>query len=571
MAKLRFVNQDEAREAMPELDPLVATILYGRGIKNSEEGKIHLYPEYTTHTHNPFLMKDMDKAVERVLGAIEKQEKIALYCDYDADGIPGAVMWDDFMKRIGYKNYEIYIPDRHEEGFGLNIEAVEKLAESGVNLLITLDCGITDVEEVARANELGLNVIITDHHLPGEVIPEAFAILNPKQAECKYPEKMLCGSGVGFKFIQAIIEKGNQKKLFNLKDGTEKWFLDMVGIATLSDMVPLLGENRVLAHFGLKVLRKSPRVGLQKLLSELKVNQSLLVEDDVGFTISPRINVASRMASPMKAFSLLSTTEHGEAGLLVSELEGLNHERKGLVASIVKDIKKRMREEVEYLTHNVLSFGHTHWRPAVLGLASNSIMREVRKPVFVWGREGGEVIKGSCRSDGSVNLVELMQATAPGVFVDFGGHALSGGFSVHPEKIHDLSIELNKAFEKLTRKDVDDEVMVDARITPEDVGKSLWQKVSLCAPFGTGNPKPLFLLENVRVKELKQFGKQKEHIELTLVGESGRSVKAIEFFGAESDKYTEVFPGSPINLLAHLEESLFKSYPEYRLRIVDLI
>ncbi len=568
---LKFTNQDDAIKALPHLDPIVATILYGRGIIDVESATKYLNPDYTAHSHSGGLMKDMDKAVGRVLSAIRNKERIVVFTDYDADGIPGAVMWHDFLTKIDYDNFQIYIPHRHDEGFGLSESAIQKFINDKTDLLITLDCGITDVPEIKIASDAGIDVIITDHHLPGEVMPDAYAIVNPQQSDCDYPEKILCGSGVAYKLIQAVIKKGREEKVFEISDGWEKWLLDMVGIATLSDMVTLTGENRVLASFGLRVLRKSPRVGLQKLLTSLKVNQASLSEEDVGFSIAPRINVASRMSDPRKAFELLSTTSQASAGLLVAELEGLNAERKSIVATIVKEIKKKLREDETIAGKPILFFGHTHWKPAVLGLASNSIMREVGKPVFVWGREGGEFIKGSCRSDGTINLVDLMNNVSPGVFVDFGGHAFSGGFSIDHNHIADAGAELLKAYEKIAKKVVTEETIIDGRLNVDQIGRELWNKVNVCAPFGMGNPRPLFLFENTLVSEVKKFGKAKEHIELRLQGENGRVVSAIQFFAAENDKFKDIEAGSRINLLAHLEESLFKSYPEYRLRIVDIV
>ncbi len=571
ISNLRFIDREKASKALPELNPMLATILYGRGIVDLKDAETFLTPDYLNHSHDPYLMKDMEKAVRRILDAIKNQERIVIFTDYDADGIPGAVLWHDFFNKIGYKQFEIYIPHRHDEGFGLNNESIIEFAKNKTDLLITLDCGIGDIEEVEEANKLGIDVIITDHHLPGEILPKAFAVINPKQNDCKYPEKMLCGSGVAYKLILALLKKGNEENVFSVKDGWEKWLLDMVGIATLSDMVPLVGENRVFASFGLRVLRKSPRVGLQKLLGALKVKQESLGEDDVGFSISPRINVASRMADPRRAFELLSTTNLSEADLLVKELDFHNNERKGLVAQIVKDIKKRLREDSDLRESPVLVIGHTHWKPAIVGLASNTIMREAKKPVFVWGREGGEYIKGSCRSDGSINLVELMKLVPEGIFTDFGGHSLSGGFSIAPDRIHEVSVELNRAYSKLFQTKIIDEIVVDAKLEVEDVGKLMWEHISKCGPFGIGNPRPLFLFEKVLVKDIKKFGKALDHVELRLKGETGKEVSAIQFFAADDPKLKNIKKGSKINLLAHMEESLFKYYPEYRLRIVNII
>ena len=270
-------NDEQAKLA--GFSPLLAHLLHHRGLTDADTAQKFLVPDYVRDTHDPFLLKDAEKAATRIIQAIQNDERIAIYADYDADGIPGAVIWNDFFKRIGFKNFSIYIPHRHDEGFGLNIAAVDHLAlHDAVELLITVDCGISDVKPVERANELGMEVIITDHHEPPvspltgrESLPPAFAIIDHKQTDCAYPDKNICGSGVAFKLIQAILKSAKSAGIeVGLKDGHEKWLLDMVGIATLSDMVPLTGENRVFAYYGLQVLRKSPRKGLVKLLEKIE-------------------------------------------------------------------------------------------------------------------------------------------------------------------------------------------------------------------------------------------------------------------------------------------------------------
>ncbi|TSC83496.1 MAG: single-stranded-DNA-specific exonuclease [Parcubacteria group bacterium Gr01-1014_17] len=551
---------------------LIEHLLFHRGITSVEDVEKFLNPDYEKHTHDPFLMKDMENAVERILRAIKNNERIAIFSDYDADGIPGAVMLHDFFKKLGYANFENYIPDRHGEGFGLNGSAIEELAKRGANLLITIDCGIADTEEVAYANGLGLEVIITDHHLLSDSIPLAFAILNPKQSACPYPEKMLCGSGVVFKLVQALA----QRLTTPLMRGWEKWLLDMVGIATLSDMVPLTGENRVFAHFGLKVLRRSPRVGLGQLLQELRINRSDLSEDDVGFMITPRINAASRMGVPMDAFRLFATEDATEAGALAKHLNHINNERKGKVASLVKEVRKIVAEQHEERAPLVVVAGNPNWRPSLLGLVANSLVEDYQKPVFIWGREGNDTLKGSCRSDGSVNLSLLMQE-ARSVFSDFGGHAEAGGFSVALEKVHLLESELERAYEKVRlpaqaglSREAKPQYAVDARISIDEVSWALWNDIAKLAPFGVGNPKPLFLFEQFVVSAIELFGKEKQHLKLVFKKSDGEKISAVKFF-SKPDDFGGIAQGQNINLLAHLEKSTFGNRPELRLRIVDVV
>lgn len=569
---IRKEISENAEENLKEYPEILRQLLFYRGIENGDDAKRFLNPDYDNGTHDPFLMKDMEKAVERILKAIERNEKIIIYSDYDADGIPSAVVLHDFFKKIDFNNFENYIPHRHEEGFGLNMEAVGEFGKSGAKLLLTIDCGIADVKEVGRLNELGIDVIITDHHELGETIPQAYAILNSKQTECSYPEKTLCGAGVVFKLVQALIAEKNLD--WQLKEGMEKWFLDMVGLATLSDMVPLTGENRIFAYYGLKVLRKSPRVGLMKLLRKIKVEQRSMTEDDIGFTISPRINAASRMGVPMDAFKLLSTSDEILADELSSHLNKINDERKGLVASMVKEMKHIISSrDGGAEKKEALVMGNPKWKPSLLGLAANILMQENFCPVFLWGREGENILKGSCRSPGNVSLINLMKSLPEGILADYGGHSLSGGFSVSHEKIHLLEEEIISAVKKIKIGDDEfsQEIFIDKKMSIDEVNWEIYNVVEKLAPFGAGNPKPLFLFEKIKIAAIKNFGKEKNHLEICFRKEDGKNVSAIGFFMNGDEWGIELKEGGKINLVATMEKSMFRNFPELRLRIVDIL
>lgn len=550
--------------------PLLVKMLEKRGLFN-EEAQNFLTPDYDKHTHDPYLLKDMAKAVERVIRAIKDSEKIEIYSDYDADGIPGGVVLHDFFKKIGYKNFENYIPDRLEEGFGINVPAMEEIATRGAKLVISIDCGITDVAAVKRGNELGIDTIITDHHEPNGEIPPAFAILNPKQKDCAYPYKFLCGSGVVFKLIQAILASPDAKDLRqHITDGWEKWLLDMVGLATLSDMVPLTGENRVLAFYGLKVLRKSPRLGLMKLLRQARANQRFLTEDDVSFTITPRINAASRMGLPHDAFELLSTSDELRAGELITHLNKINDERKGLVASIVREVNQVVAERARNGNlREVIVMGHVHWKPTVLGLVANSLKDDHDRPVFLWGKEMSPTIKGSCRSDGRVSVVDLMEQSKE-LFTHFGGHKMSGGFALEQDKIHGLEEALSDSYKKLSIAGVAPEEDVEEVLSADDINHGLYSVLEKMAPFGVGNPKPVFLFKNVQIKNAKPFGTAKNHTELSFENSVGETYNAISFFTKTTDPLKMVKSGDIINIKASLEKSFFKRRPELRLRIISI-
>jgi len=546
-------------------------LLEKKGITDEREIEKFLNPDYDRDVLDPFLLKDMDRAVERILLAIEKKEKTVIYSDYDADGIPGAVVLHDFFKKIGYENFTNYIPHRHNEGFGLNHEAVKEFSKQKVDLIITIDCGIADTAEALAIKKANIDLIITDHHLPPKKLPQAFAIVDPRREDCDYPFKNLCGCGVIYKVVQAIL----LKKDFGLKKGAEKWFLDMVGIATLSDMVPLLEENRALAHYGLKVLRKSPRIGLMKLLRLLKVDQGTITEDDIGFTISPRINAASRMGNPEDAFNLFSTQDEAQADIFARHLDKINSERKGVVASMAKEIKKiiekRLADGEE--KKQVLVIGNPDWKPSLLGLVANSLKDDHGCPVFLWGRDGGNVLKGSCRSDGSVDLVALMREVEVGILEEFGGHSMSGGFAVIQEKVHLLEEKLNEAYKKLT-KDGNFQAEIqkeDMKISLDQVSSENYRLIEKMAPFGVGNLKPLFLFEKIKIENVKMFGKENNHLELIFQNSRGRNIKAIGFFMRADTFGRELKNGDHIDLLANFEKSTFRGFDELRLRIVDIV
>lgn len=564
---LRAQIPKQFNKIFKEHNELVRLLLYARGLQTKEEGDRFLFPKYDEHLHDPYLLKDIDKTVKRILKAIKNNEKIGIFSDYDADGIPGAVALHDFFKKIGYNNFVNYIPLRNEEGFGLNNIAITNLCDQKVKLLITIDCGITDVEQVEHANECGIDVIITDHHIPGKKLPKAFAIINPKQKGCEYPEKMLCGSGVIFKVIQALIKSGKVE----WKEGQEKWLLDMVGLATMSDMVPLLGENRVLSYFGMKVLNKSPRIGLMKLFSLLRINQHTATEDDIAFMITPRINAASRMGIPRDAFQLLSTKDEVEAGMLAEHLDAKNDERKGVVGSMVKEIKKRLEARDEDMKH-VFVFGNPEWKPSLLGLVANSFSDEHNRPVFFWGRNGDEdgIIKGSCRAGGDTDIVRLMEKVKD-VFIDYGGHKGAGGFSVLQENIHTLEDRLNDAFLELMKEEkIIEDTLIDKKLSLDDVNWNTYSSVEKFAPFGLSNPKPLFLFENINVSLVKLFGKEKNHLELKFKNSNGKDVTAMAFFKTDKSFERLLEVGNTINMVATLEKSVFRNFPELRLRIVDI-
>ncbi|OGG56684.1 single-stranded-DNA-specific exonuclease RecJ [Candidatus Kaiserbacteria bacterium RIFCSPHIGHO2_02_FULL_55_20] len=555
---------------------LVVRLLAKRGISDAAEVSAFLNPDYELHTHDPFLLHGMDVAVARLSSAIEKNERIAVYADFDCDGIPGAALLSDLFNKIGYENFEVYLPHRDREGYGFHAEAIEALAARGVKLIITVDVGTTAIDAVAYAKEKGVDVIVTDHHEISGELPDAVAVLNPKIAP--YPFPHLCGAAVAFKLAQALLRsptgelrKGAAVTLagkHDIPEGWEKWLLDMVAIATVADMVPLIGENRALTHWGLQVLRKSPRPGIQALCNKLRLRQNELSESDIGFSIAPRVNAASRMDEPDLALRLLVTRDVAEAESLAAQLEKLNTKRKGVVASLVKQARTHVKERYKE-NDRVVVLGNPEWKPALLGLAANSLMSDRGGIVCLWGRDANGKLKGSCRSDGDVSLAELFE-NAGDVFEECGGHAASGGFTVSHEQVHQLPEVLTRAAEKLPPRADRVALEHDVSLALSDISSALFREVSKLAPFGVGNPKPVFLLSNTTITGVKRFGKENNHVEVMLeCRTSGNSARAFDFFKSPQDFSFEPEPGQFASLLATIERDSYRG--GLALRIVDIL
>lgn len=629
------------------LHPLTRTLLEKRGIEDHEIEDF-LNPSYEKHIGDPFQIHGVPTAVDRIIEAIRKGEKIAVYSDYDCDGIPGGVLLRSFFDDIGYP-VEIYVPHRHNEGYGLHNHAIDALKEKEVALIITVDLAITNIEEVAYAKSIGVDVIVTDHHLPitkeitddrqqtsdgsktetekgkklkakgknkpesakgfvvtKQIVPDAVAVVNSKQDVCTYHDDMLCGCAVAWKLSCAILSRlreesiaqavrgqqlevrgfeSNDKRLTTddqrgnfetvleivskLPTGWEKWMLDLVGISTIADMVPLVKENRALAHYGLKVLRKTKRPGLLHIFNEQRMKLDHLTEEDIAFTVAPRINAAGRMGAPIQAHHMLYERHPEKAEQYARDLELLNTERK----AGVKDITEGIVFSHDVYKNNVVVVGDFTWGPGILGLIAQKIIDETGKPTFVYGQgDDKKTVKGSCRSEGDVHVVELMarvQELFPGVITHSGGHEQAGGFSCDINRIGELSHALNESLKHVAVKELgSQEIVADVELTMDDIHEVTYKAIAPLAPFGVGNPKPIFRFSNVTPLATKRFGKKNEHLEVIYPTSKGGRIKAIQFFVKGE---TEEKAAKQHILLAHLEKSYFAGKTELRLRIIKVM
>lgn len=551
----------EYRVRTREHPDLLIDLMHARGIVGEAAQENFLNPSFERDSGDPMLLPDMEAAVERIVSAKKNGEHVCVWSDYDCDGIPGGVMLTEFLRAYGLEVTH-YIPHRHKEGFGLNKEGIDALKEKNVSLIITIDLGTSEHENIAYAKTLGIEVIVTDHHLPSHELPPAFAVINPKRTDSNYPFDGLCGAGVAWKLVQGILQK--DRGAFG--EGQEKWLLDLVGIATLSDMVPLRGENRMLAHYGLLVMRRARRPGLASLLKLLRITPRTLTEDDIGFMVAPRINAASRMDNPDIAARLLGVKDAAEGKALAEELNHINDERKGVVAATVKEINHRIKEAEHLVESPVIVMGSPKWRPGILGLVANKLVETYHKPVFLWGREGGEVLRGSVRSP-DINIVELMER-AGDVFLEHGGHHMSGGFSVVEERVHELGPRLVAAYETVSQNATAlQDMMLDRELALAEVKFAL-RELTRLAPFGEGNEKPLFLIPRVSIASVRTFGKQAAHLEAMLSDGFEEPISGVSFFSTPESFRKPLVPGTRVDVVGHVERD-WRGKP--RVRIVEVL
>lgn len=522
-------------------------ILVSRLNLSPETHKSFLEPEYKLG--DLFAFTDMKKGVERLKKAIDTGEQIGIYADYDCDGIPGAVVLVDLFKKLGMMDrVYVYIPDRHDEGYGVSKIGIDALASYGVTLMITVDVGITAIAEIADAQSRGIDVILTDHHQPLADLPAAYAVVHPSNGS--YTNQDPCGAAVAFYLVAAFLETYRQE--YEIPEGWEKWLLDLVGFATLSDMVPLVGENRMLALYGIHVMKKTRRIGLQTLLAKNNINLQYLTETDLTFTLAPRLNAASRMDTPMLAFELLSTDDPRRAQEIVKVLDEINDLRKSLVARIVKSAHASLEHRaITVELPAIVVVGNPEWRPAVLGLVANKLQETYKRSFFVWGEAGDGSIKGSCRMNDEHHAALLFQALPEGVMLHAGGHQAAGGFAVSKDQVHFLESALNDAIVRVDHdgsgKQVFDAISIPlASSTTRHLGV-----VRKFAPFGVGNTEPCFLFEDLEIESVKMFGKNKEHIEIGVRDSTG-SATAFTFFATDLH-ITRFVPGNTVSLIGTIE------------------
>ncbi|HDL60090.1 MAG TPA: single-stranded-DNA-specific exonuclease RecJ [candidate division WOR-3 bacterium] len=515
----------------------IAQVLSARGI-SPEESPAFLEPRLED-LNDPFLMRDMDKAVERIIIAMKESQKIMVHGDYDVDGVTSLSLLYRNLTSIGL-NVIPYIPDRFTEGYGLSSQGIEKAKEEGISLIITVDCGITALEEIEMARKYGIDVIVTDHHEPRETLPEATAIINPKVDD--YPFKDLAGVGVAFKLLEALYRK------LSLNLNHLYWDLDLVALGTVADIVPLVKENRVFVHFGLKILEKSKKAGIKSLKSVTGLNGK--VEPwHISFILAPRLNAAGRLNHAIEAFKLLSTRDGLEALQLARELDRTNKERQGIERKILSEAEKMVRR-MDLDKDWVIVLGSENWHEGVIGIVASKLVEQYNRPTILLSFTGG-IGKGSGRSIQNFNLFNALLDLEK-YLLSFGGHKMAAGLRLEKENLQDFRQALNKlAKERLKKEYFEPELYIDGEIRLSDINQDILSVYRKLSPFGMGNPQPVFVVKNVTVKNDIRVMKDR-HISFTLKQEQIER-RAIAFDAM--DKREIIQSGKPLNFAVQVSEN----------------
>lgn len=511
----------------PELHPIVANLLYQLGWREPAAIDRFLHPNYERDQHDPFLFCDMRKVVDRIVTVRNQAESVVVYGDYDADGVCSSVLLYTALQQMGVTKLSLYLPHRDTEGYGLNMAAVERFHSEGVKLIITVDCGISNAVEVAKAAELGMDVIVTDHHVEPLVLPDrAYAIINPQVKRCGYPWPMLAGVGVAFKVVQAL------RHHLKLDEGFEKWLLDLVAISTITDCMPLLDENRTLVKYGLVVLNKTKRLGLQHLIQATHKPGMAVTPSSISYRIGPWINSAGRIDHANVAVQLLLAKTTAQAQHDVETLGKTNRMRQDQTETMFQAAK--LQADTQANQPVLFTYGE-QWPLGLVGLVAGKLVNVYHKPTFVMTTNHEQVF-GSGRSVPGVNLIKTLQSIEQ-CFTRYGGHAMACGFTLaQTTSREDFARQFTQAaLSQIESLPTEHTVLLAAELSISDITWTLVEQLDAMQPWGEGNPEPLFALRHVPVKDFQTVGSANTHLRL-IVGDDTTTLKAIAFgFGGKAD------------------------------------
>lgn len=540
-----------------QVDPIIASLLLQRGIETFEQARSFFRPSLE-NLHDPWLMKDMERAVVRIETAVSNQENILIYGDYDVDGTTSVALLSSYLKSY-YPNVATYIPDRYKEGYGVSYQGIDFADDNGFSLIIALDCGVKAVEKIEYASEKNIDFIICDHHRPGPELPKAVAVLDPKREDCEYPYKELCGCGVGFKLVQALGSKRGQ----DIEDLL--LYLDLVATAIGADIVPITGENRILAYYGLKVINSNPRTGFKAVIQQIK--KDVLTITDVVFIIAPRINAAGRMKHGNHAVSLLTETNMVEAMKWAAEIEQFNTDRRDADKSITEEALVQIEEnnETERMTTVVFK---ENWHKGVIGIVASRLTETYYRPTLVFTKSG-EKLAASARSVKGFDVYNALEGCAEHI-EQFGGHKYAAGLTLREADYE----RFKAAFEKVVSETIDPkllepEITIDATILLSRITPKFYRILKQFAPFGPGNMAPVFMTKDLLdVGKGRRVGEDKTHLRLVVRQRESDEFTAIGF--GLGDKEEIACQGSPFQAAYVIDENEWNGKVSLQLRLKDI-
>ena len=566
---LTAVEQEIQQQLEHELNisSAAARMLVVRGIQTADEARAFVRPSLEM-LHDPFLMKDMDKAVERLHQAIIQGEKILIYGDYDVDGTTAVAVMYRFLQNLVSNlspltfNLDYYIPDRYTEGYGVSQQGIDYAAAQGCNLIITLDCGIKAVEKVAYAASKGIDVIVCDHHTPGEELPNAVAVLNMKRSDCPYPYKDLSGCGVGFKLAQAYTSR------YGLPFDNLIPLLQLLAMSIASDIVPITGENRILAHFGIQQLNKAPFTGLSAIMAVASIEEKRLTISDLVYKIGPRINACGRMKSGRAAVELLLTDDPDFARQQAEEVNHHNEDRRDCDTETTKEALAQLQGDPMFANRRSTVVYAPHWHKGVVGIVASRLTENYYRPTIVLTASEDGIISGSARSVGGFDIYAAIDSCSD-LLTNFGGHKFAAGLSMH---INDLP-EFQERFEAYVAAHIREDqlqptLQIEAELQLGDITKSFYNVLRHLEPFGPGNPRPLFVSRHlINHRDTRAVGKEREHLRLD-VTDRVNAITGIAFGRADMAEYIQ--NGNAVDICYELNENTFNHYTTIQMMVQDI-
>lgn len=568
---LTAVEQEVQQQLEKELNisSAAARMLVVRGIQTADEARAFVRPSLDK-LHDPFLMKDMDKAVERLHKAITQGENILIYGDYDVDGTTAVALMYRFLEAIRREGYEAkgaeidyYIPDRYTEGYGVSQQGIDYAAEQGCGLIITLDCGIKAVEKVAYANSKGIDVIVCDHHTPGDELPDAVAVLNMKRSDCPYPYKDLSGCGVGFKLAQAYTQQ------YGLPFDNLVPLLQLLAMSIASDIVPITGENRILAHYGIKQLNTQPFTGLSAIMQVAGIEAKKITINELVYKIGPRINACGRMKSGRAAVELLLTNDPDFAHEQAEEVNHHNEDRRDCDTETTKEALQQLQDDPTYANRRSTVVYAPHWHKGVVGIVASRLTETYYRPTIVLTAGEDGIISGSARSVGGFDIYTAIDSCHD-LLTNFGGHKYAAGLSMH---IDDLP-KFRERFEAYVAAHIQPNQLqptldIEAELQLGDITKSFYNVLRHLEPFGPGNPRPLFVSRRlINHRDTRAVGKEREHLRLD-VTDRMNAITGIAFGRADMAEYIQ--NGNAVDICYELNENTFNHYTSIQMMVQDIV